>query len=258
MMRLRVLLLLLLMFSAPVFSQKTVAKTNVFEEKQPEISADSLMRVQSTMLPAKTQRNFVQDFRRKYTSPEFDYSASKPRETLWDRWKRKIAEFFDRLFTKQVNDFNDRSETLLHFLAGILFLVLVYFLVKYVVSNDGSFIFSRKNRKTKIPAEDLIEDIHAINFPAEIAKFEQNADFRSAVRMRFLQLLKMMDERKIIAWQPEKTNQEYLAELKNSEFKKQFKSLARVYDYVWYGEFPVSEKDYQGYRTNFENAHRRI
>lgn len=49
----------------------------------------------------------------------------------------------------------------------------------------------------------------------------------------------------MIDWHYDKTNSDYLKEIKNDNTKQLFKRASYVYDYIWYGDFPVDEQLYQ-------------
>ena len=70
-------------------------------------------------------------------------------------------------------------------------------------------------------------------------------DFRLAIRYYYLYLLKLLSDKELITWQVQKTNDDYLSELKNSDLKLQFAKATLLYDYVWYGGFHIKENDYE-------------
>ena len=119
------------------------------------------------------------------------------------------------------------------------------------MNKNGNLFFSKKNKKLNIPNQNLQENIHEINFPESIVNFERQQDYRSAVRYQFLLVLKKLADQKIIIWNPEKTNKDYLLELKKPQLKNNFKGLIHIFDYVWYGEFEINEEKYQQLKKKF-------
>jgi len=57
----------------------------------------------------------------------------------------------------------------------------------------------------------------------------------------------------VIEWLPDKTNSNYLYEIKNAEVKNQFSHLSYLYEYIWYGEFSINDREYQEAKTTFGN-----
>ena len=114
-----------------------------------------------------------------------------------------------------------------------------------MVERKGNLFFAKKNTKLEIPVEDVVENIHEVDFPETIAKYERQRDYRSAVRYHFLWILKQLTDKKIIEWNPEKTNKDYIAEIQKADIKQGFKEIALIFDYVWYGEFKIDELKYR-------------
>lgn len=106
------------------------------------------------------------------------------------------------------------------------------------------------NRST-LDYQTLKEDIHAIDFPKEIEAATVQGNYRLAVRLLYLQTLKQLTDRQLIDWKPDKTNTQYAFELANQPFAQPFNALTRDFDYVWYGNFPVSKAQFEQLRADF-------
>lgn len=199
-------------------------------------------------------KEFKENLKSRYKGNEFDYSTSKPRESFWQKLLRKLDKilqsiFGETIFTKSA----DITGVLIRLFAIILVGFLLYFLIKYLIGKNGNFIFGKKNRKVIINEEELHENIHEINFPESIAKYERSGDYRSAVRYQFLFILKKLSDKKLINWNPEKTNKDYIAELKTPNLKNEFFSLSYIFDYVWYGEFSIDEQSYLKFKSRYQS-----
>lgn len=199
-------------------------------------------------------KKFKENIQSRYKGKEFDYSTSKPRESFGEKLMRKIAQilqsiFGDTVFTKSANV----TGVLVRLFAIVLIGFLLYFIVKFIIGKNGNFIFGKKNKKTIIKDEELHENIHEINFSESIAKFERAGDYRSSVRYQFLFLLKKLSDKKLINWNPEKTNKDYVAELKAPHLKKEFSNLSYIFDYVWYGEFNIEEQAYLTFKDQYQS-----
>lgn len=190
-------------------------------------------------------RKFKEDFRKKYQTDDFNYTTSKPKKTGWD----DLAKWLRDLFGNQDG-----------FWAGIFikifgFLVLgfvLYILISYFISKDGNFFFRKKNKTIAIEEAEIIENIHEIDFAERLANAEKQKDFRSAIRYQFLNVLKKLSEKKQIDWNTEKTNHDYLKELKPEKSKTNFAELLYIFEYVWYGEFEINEEAYHQLKKKFE------
>ena len=197
-------------------------------------------------------KKFAENFQSKYKSEEFDYTTIKPRESLWEKMKKKIAEIMRAIFG-EVDPLktSNYAEIILRFFAIIIIGLVIYFLLKFLLGKDGNYFFGKKNKKLNIAEQDLEENIHEINFPNSINDFERKKDYRSAIRYQFLFVLKKLSDKKLLEWNPEKTNKDYLAELKDKNQKSEFKELVYIFNNIWYGEFEVDEKSYNRFKEKF-------
>jgi hypothetical protein len=114
-----------------------------------------------------------------------------------------------------------------------------------------------QGRGTRIRGE-MVEDIHAIDYAQSITEAESEGRYRDALRFHFLYTLKMMADRGIIAWNRTKTNVDYARELSSHPLAGPFAQVRRIYEYAWYGEFAVSEADYQSLQPYFSAFNRQV
>ncbi len=132
------------------------------------------------------------------------------------------------------------------------------FLMVYLSgSNVGLF---RKPDKMIVNGEDemITEDIFAINYQKEIDRAAAEGNYRMAVRLMFLRLLKNMSERNIIQYKQDKTNLDYLLQLHPTRYYSHFFRLTRNYEYSWYGQFDVNEATYRSIRSDFDHFDREL
>ena len=120
-------------------------------------------------------------------------------------------------------------------------------------TNVGLFRKASKAINQSAGEEELTEDIFAINYAKEIEKAAQQGNYRLAVRLLFLHLLKNMSEKNIIAYKLDRTNFDYLLQLHSTPYYSGFFRLARNYEYTWYGQFDVTSQTYAVIRNDFEN-----
>lgn len=222
------------------------AKSEIF------IESDSLVRSNYSTDHALYTKSFAPNYKNKYKGNDFDYEVLKPKPSIWDRIKLKIAELLSKIFKDlDPNKANLYTVNILRIIGIVVLAFLIFILVRYLLSKEGNFLFGKKNRKINIRTQDLEENIHEINFLQTISQLEQQQDYRSAIRYQFLFALKKLTDKNLISWNPEKTNRDYLRELKNENQREDFRRIVYVYDYIWYGEFDTQEKEYQYYKTYF-------
>lgn len=136
----------------------------------------------------------------------------------------------------------------------------VIVLIWYLSSSNVGF-FRRKDSTTKVEEtgeEEMPEDIFAINYQKEIDKAVAAGNYRLAIRLQYLRLLKNMAERNIISYRQDKTNFEYLFEMQQRPYYKEFFSITRHYEYSWYGKFNVSSEAYAVIQSGFTKLDRQV
>ena len=97
----------------------------------------------------------------------------------------------------------------------------------------------------------LEENIHELNFDSLIETAVGKGQYRLAIRLHYLKALKVLSDRNVIHWMPEKTNRDYLRELGNSPIKKGFSAITYIFEHIWYGEFPISKEQYHSASHDF-------
>lgn len=131
---------------------------------------------------------------------------------------------------------------------GVFAAVIMWFLAE---SNIG--LFRKKNKIVKAEEEEFAtEDIFSINYQKEIDKAAAQANYRLAVRLMFLRLLKNMSEKNVINYKQDKTNFDYLLQLHSTNYYKDFFRITRNYEYTWYGQFEINEEAYKIIRNDFD------
>lgn len=217
--------------------QTTIAK---FEEK--DIYVDSE--------PIKT-RTFTKDYKKKYGDSDFVYENQNTEITFWDRFIRwllhQIASLF-RLGNPQA------ALTILKVVAGLVVLLVIYLITKAIIKREGQWIFGSNANKKKIEYYDIEKNIHLVDFEKLIQECLLEDKKRLCIRYYYLWLLKVMAENRYIDWHADKTNSDYLYELKNTAHKEEFTYLSYLYNYIWYGEFDMDEKNFLNAQSRFKNA----
>jgi hypothetical protein len=179
-------------------------------------------------------------------SPEYKYDRVGPApKGLWDRFTEWLWRTLDRVFST-----NGGKLSLSIFQYALIIAVIVV-VILLVLKNDIRAVFYGKSASVPIDFREFDEDIHRINFDEMIAAAIAAKDYRKAVRLHFLKLLKDLTDHDLIAWQIDKTNNDYSMELKNSKYSKSFSELALMYEYIWYGDFHLDENNFNNTISKF-------
>ena len=143
---------------------------------------------------------------------------------------------------------------------GIIFWILaiglfVYLVYRLFLSNSSFLSRTRKN----VASDLTVVGEENANDPDSLLRNAIRSDnYRLAVRYLYLQSLKRLSEKKFIEINTNKTNYEYVNEMRKHKFANEFASLTLQYEYVWYGEYPLDERLFeqiQGGFTQFNKNH---
>lgn len=187
------------------------------------------------------ERNFKEGFQKNYTDDEFVYERKSTGKSQWDRFLEWLARLIKDIFT-----FGEKTNSApvivwtIRIIATLIIGFVIYLIVRVILNKEGMWIFGRQHKN--IHTEDIMaENIHEMDFRQLTNDTKNTGNYRLAVRYYYLWLLKKLSQREIIDWHWDKTNSDYLYEIKDSNLKKDFEYLSYLYDYSWYGEFPIDE-----------------
>jgi hypothetical protein len=126
------------------------------------------------------------------------------------------------------------------FITAAFVAVIIWFLV---VSDVRLF----RKKAVSLSEQDtvLAEDIFSINYEQELEKAIADENYRLGVRLMYLHILRLFSERDIIHYKIERTNSDYLMQLYNTSYYKDFFRLTRNFEYVWYGKFDISSAAFE-------------
>ncbi len=96
------------------------------------------------------------------------------------------------------------------------------------------------------------DELYKIDFQRKINQAEDNSNYRLAVRYYFLWTLQDLSKRGLIKYEKNKTNHQYAEDLKNHKKGTAFKTAAKYYNFVWYGEYSVPLSTYEKIASHFK------
>lgn len=171
--------------------------------------------------------------------------------------------------TRYLSDDQDRSEEqdissssasmpLASLFMQILFYTLIIVIIGYIL-----FLIlkntSLKPGKKKITKPDIadhsvpVDDIQELEIDRLLREALAAGNYRLAIRIYFLGLLKTLDESGLIDWKKNKTNRDYLSELfLKGHYFEEVKHLAIAYEQVWYGDHNLPTQAYDQIISSFK------
>jgi len=192
-------------------------------------------------------------FREKYREDQnFNYNQEEGSKTFLARLLEKIGRLLKKLFgLSSYVKANNVTLWAVKILSGLVVLVAIYFIIRLLMNHKGRWFFQKKNESIPIDINNVEQLIRSADFEQLISETEKQGNTRQSIRLYYLWLLKDLKEKELIVWLPEKTNADYLAELKKESLRKQFSYLSYLYNYIWYGEFSITDEDYVVARKAF-------
>ncbi len=150
-------------------------------------------------MPAKNCGEF-DHVNAKYNTPEFNYNENQTNNKAIDSTVELnvIGSIISFLFTY-----------LLPLILCILIILGLYYFIQYL-SNNSSKQLARNKDEELISTDNYIEDIHNIDFNAQIEQALKNKSYTKAIRWSYLLNLKIMDDKNIINWEPKKNKSRLL------------------------------------------------
>ena len=126
------------------------------------------------------------------------------------------------------------------------------------LSNSNVRLFRRSGNISDTEMEEETDDIFGINYQKEIEKATAAGNFRLAIRLMFLRQLKKLAERNFIQYTHNRTNFDYLLQMRSSTMYPDFFRLTRNYEYSWYGQFDIDAEKFALIRKEFDNFDRKM
>lgn len=178
----------------------------------------------------RKSRKYRYEDRNGIEEPEIERPA--PDERAIER-NNQTSFSFDKTFI---------SDGFLKILGFILLFGLVIFIAYTLIKNRDSF---RKNAKAESSLKDMNpETISKSELELLLEKYTNEENYRECIRIYFTFILKEIIKKGWINWKKEKTNFDYILEMKGKSDSFRFEESVKIYDLVWYGEYGITREIY--------------
>lgn len=140
----------------------------------------------------------------------------------------------------------------------MLAILFVLFIIYRLFLTEG--VFRRETRSVKPEQPEVEEEVitSGTDFDALIRQAVRADNFRLAVRYQYLRSLHKLADKDIIELSPDKTNYQYVREIKDPGLQNDFSAVTLNYEYVWYGEFEIENDIYQRMEPGFINFNQKF
>ena len=138
------------------------------------------------------------------------------------------------------------GQVILYVVLGALLVTIIYFL--FINSNY------KKNGPKYVPID--IDDTAPADIPkTELERLLEEAlnekNYRKAVRVYYLFILKDLSEKQWISWEKQKTNMHYVHEMQGKKEAKDFSNAVTYFEFIWYGKRHITEVQFKSVQPSF-------
>lgn len=136
---------------------------------------------------------------------------------------------------------------------GYIFMVLM--IIGLAILLYYLFVNAPRDGKKITPLTD-IEDLDPTEIPlSELQRLLQEAlekgDYRGAVRIYFIFIIRDLAEKRWINWEKEKTNMHYLREMTGKAEFEDFNRSVSYFEIIWYGKRDIDSAKFEQIKPNF-------
>lgn len=201
--------------------------------------------------PVVLDPEIVEDYRK---DRDFAYLDTIDQDNWWTRFKRWLNIKYENFLNWLFGDYE--ANTVIAFLLKILpyFIIgaILGFVVWLFIRLDPGNTLLQDQEEPEVFLDEEEKIIRSQNIRLLIEKAIEQGNFRLAIRYYYLQLLKELNKKDFIHYESQKTNTEYLNEVKREDLRQPLKNLIRIYNFSWYGGFSISENHFRSAQQSFE------
>ncbi|MBO9565997.1 MAG: DUF4129 domain-containing protein [Niastella sp.] len=180
-----------------------------------------------------------------YANDPAYWTKAKKEEEEDDR-KGRRSKGFGESTAEFLSDSTVR--TIIYIILGVILVLIIYRIV--VVNNLFMTPASRKRIEESQEPETEIDDN---DLDTKVRKAIQEKNYRLAIRFMYLKTLRSLNEKGWIRYHAQGTNNEYINQVHHYGAGNEFRFLTHVYEYVWYGEFSLTEEQFNKVQQNFQH-----
>ena len=222
---------------------------------QEQLATNATDLSQSTLEPKLEQADFDSEKIEAYkTEKAFEYLNKIEEDSWWIRLKRwlnlKWNAFLQWLFGDyQTNAFWSAVLQALPYLLLVLVTVVITWL--FIRLNPANAVMAEPIKGT-VNLQKEEEIVKTADISSLIDRAIDDENYRLAVRYLYLKSLRILDKNKHISYRFQKTNEDYINEIKETKIKEQFIKITRLYDFIWYGDFNLSKERFTKVNEEFK------
>ncbi len=141
----------------------------------------------------------------------------------------------------------------------IIAIIIILALIIYKMAGGSSLapVIKKDNKGVlsgEVNIEQVEQNLHKSDMEILIEKAMKENNYMMAVRLYYLWIIKELSNGRFIKWKRDKTNRDYIRELRKTDFHKPFRNATRIFERVWYGNRnELKNDDFQPIRKEFQS-----
>lgn len=204
---------------------------------------------ESTLQESVQPREFSEtDWKR--ATEGIDYSADKVNEPRKKKESEGATEGNSRGGGSSAF-FGGDASGIMKLLIVIIAAVVLILLVRSLLGLNNPKNKKIKNKLSSVDLDQIEENIHEANLDDFIQQAIDQQHFALAIRLYYLAILKELSLKNFIHWKKDKTNKDYLHEMRQSPLSSSFREITFIFERIWYGDSPIHANEFQRLEPKF-------
>ncbi|WP_157637893.1 hypothetical protein [Flexithrix dorotheae] len=128
---------------------------------------------------------------------------------------------------------------------GLAVVIIVFLLFQIVKGSSGISLNTKIKNEEEVGIEELSHEMPRSELEIALDEALKQKDFRKIIRIYYLISIKELSERNLIKWKKDKTNYNYIDEIRGKSGLEPFEPLTILFEWAWYGDQKPEESKFQ-------------
>ena len=216
------------------------AKSDTLQFQSAYNDTDQLLQNRKQLRPGLNKATWEKlrkqlDFSEDTAAPQTDTSTVQPKQT-------------------SISSSSGRLKYVWYILTVVLIIVVLVILWPYFKSKNVA-----QRSEFMIDEQELDEEaLRQVKLTAPLESALNDGNYKLAFRIKYLEVLQLLIIRNLIDYRKERTNTDYLLQLKTTPIYESFRQLTLSFDEVWYGDVIIDKTAYEAFSEVFDKVKQAI
>jgi len=194
-------------------------------------------------------------FKERYRSKDFEYVRKSDTPSWIVKFKNWLLNLLEKIFGRKNGLDRGTLDILLDILMVLILLAAVIAVIRLLLGKDAFRLLFKREKLPGFQRADAGElSMDEKSLEDLIKQSVENNNYRLAIRYQYVLLLKNLSQKGWVDYHPEKTDREYLREIRSDRLKELMASIIYIYHRTWYGNHRVISQDYTVADQTFKQA----